>query len=87
MPNFHTGRNGGTGDWRCTVWVLPSQAQMHQRAGTRVRGQHAMSRTPRYKDSERYMKPDSNWKPAKPPAFLKGWYFWVGEEIPVAAFN
>ena len=41
-----------------------------------------MSRKPGCTDSKGCLKPDSNWKPAKPPMFLKEWYLWVEEKVP-----
>lgn len=41
----------------------------------RRRGQHAASRTLVRRDSKRYLEPNCDWEPAKPPVFPKGRHF------------
>ena len=66
----------GTNDWSCAAWVLPGQT--HRHTGGQQRGKEDSS--PQVgclkADSKRCVKLDSDWKPAKPHKFLKGWCLW-----------
>ena len=80
--NPHTppgmGSSSGTDERGSAARVLPSLARTLRRAASRGRGHCTGSGTLEHTDSEGCLKPDSNWKPAKPPALLKRQCLWVG---------
>ena len=78
----------GTGTWDCAAQVLPGQAHRctreHHRQGESAA--HCEQDTWMHR-LQRMLEPDSCWKKAKPPTFLKEWCLGVGKEVPGTTLN